>query len=63
MTQKLMKLKKKFTDHDHDKCIVILYFLLYTYQFYFTLLLLSEFNKLTAENFAVRLAQANLAIY
>ena len=43
MTQKLMKLKKKITDHSHDKYITTL-----------------EFNKLTAENFAARLAQANL---
>ena len=43
MTQKLMKLKKKITDHSHDKYITT-----------------SEFNKLTAENFAGRLAQGNL---
>ena len=38
-----MKLKKKITDHTHDKYITT-----------------PEFNKLTAENFAARLAQANL---
>ena len=43
MTQKLMKLKKKGTNHNHDKYITTL-----------------EFNKLTGENFAARLAQANL---
>ena len=42
--QKLMKLKKKITDHNHDKYITT-----------------PEFNKLTTENFAARLAQANLA--
>ena len=42
MTQKLMKLKKKITNHKHDKYITT-----------------SEFKKLTAENFAARLAQAN----
>ena len=39
-----MKLKKKTTDHGHDKYLTT-----------------PEFNKLTAENFAARLAQANLA--
>ena len=39
-----MKLKKKTTDHDHDKYI-------YT----------PEFNKLTAEHFSARVAQANVA--
>ena len=39
-----MKLKKKITDHDHDKYITN-----------------PEFNKLTAENSAARLIQANLA--
>ena len=43
MTQKIMKLKKKITDHGHDK---------YTTT--------PEFNKLASENFAARLAQANL---
>ena len=43
-TQKLVKLKKKISDHDNDKYIII-----------------PEFNKLTAKNFAARLAQANLA--
>ena len=38
-----MKLKKKDTDHSHNKCITI-----------------PECNKQTAENFAARLAQANL---
>ena len=38
-----MKLKKKNTDHNHDKYITTL-----------------EFTKLTAENVAARLAQANL---
>ena len=38
-----MKLKKKITDHDHDKQITT-----------------PEFNKLTLENFAARLAQGNL---
>ena len=38
-----MKLKKKITDHSHDKYITT-----------------PEFNKLTRENFAARLAQANL---
>ena len=38
-----MKLKKKLTDHKHDKYITT-----------------PEFNKLTADNFAARLAQANL---
>ena len=42
-TQKLVKLKKKITDHVHDKYITI-----------------TEFNMLTAENFAPRLTQANL---
>ena len=43
ITQKLIKLKKKITDHGHNKYIAT-----------------PEFNKLTAENFATRLAQANL---
>ena len=42
MIQKLMKLKKKITDHNHDKYITT-----------------PAFNKLTAENSAARLAQAN----
>ena len=42
MIQRLVKLKKKFTDHTHDKYITT-----------------PEFNKLTAENFAERLKQAN----
>ena len=42
---------------------VLLFYTFYFILISFTLLLLSEFNKLTAENFAVRLAQANLAIY
>ena len=41
---KINEIKKKITDHDHDKYINI-----------------PEFNKLTAENFAPILAQANLA--
>ena len=45
MTQKLKKLKKKLTDHTHDKYITT-----------------SEFNELTAENFAARLKQADLVI-
>ena len=43
MTQKLMSLKKKLTDHDHDKYITT-----------------PEFNTLVANNFNVRLTQANL---
>ena len=43
MTQKLVNLKKKFTDHKYGKYIAT-----------------PEFNKLTAGNFAARLAQANL---
>ena len=43
MTQKLMKLKKKITNHDLDKYITT-----------------PKFNKLTTENFAARLAQADL---
>ena len=43
MTQKLMKLKRKVTNHTHDKYITT-----------------PEFNKLTTENFAARLAQENL---
>ena len=39
-----MKLKKKITDHNHDKYITT-----------------PEFNKFTAETFAARLKQANLA--
>ena len=39
-----MKLKRKITDHNHDKYITT-----------------PEFNKLTSENFAVRLKQANSA--
>ena len=38
-----MKLKRKVTNHTHDKYITT-----------------PEFNKLTTENFAARLAQANL---
>ena len=38
-----MRLKKKISDHNHDKYITI-----------------QELNKLTAENFAVRLPQVNL---
>ena len=45
MTQKLVNLKKKLTDHNHDKYIRT-----------------PEFNTLTAENVARRLAQANLII-
>ena len=37
-----MKLKRKITDHNHDKYITT-----------------PEFIKLTSENFAVRLKQAN----
>ena len=44
ITQKLVKLKKKITDHDHDKYIPT-----------------PEFNKLSAENVAARLAKVNLA--
>ena len=40
---KISEIKKKVTDHDHDKNITT-----------------SEFNKLTTENFAARLTQANL---
>ena len=45
--QKLVKLKKKVSNHNHDKYIIT-----------------SEFNfaKLTTENFAARLTQANLVI-
>ena len=43
MAQKLMKLKRKMTDRNHDKHITT-----------------PEFNKLTAQSFAARLAQANL---
>ena len=43
MTQNLIKLKKKITDHTHRKYITT-----------------PKFNKLTSENFAPRLAQANL---
>ena len=43
MTQKLMKLKKKVTDHKYNKYVTT-----------------PKFNKLTAENFSARLAQANL---
>ena len=43
MTQKLVSLKKKLTDHNYDKFITT-----------------PELNKLTAEYFAKRLAQANL---
>ena len=45
MTQKLVNLKKKLTDHNHDKYIKT-----------------PEFIKVTAENLAARLAQANLII-
>ena len=40
---KISEIKKKFTNHNHDKYITT-----------------PEFNKLTLENFAARLAQANL---
>ena len=40
--RKLIKLKRKIADHNHDKYITT-----------------PEFNKLTSENFAVRLKQAN----
>ena len=40
---KINEIKKKITDHSHDKYITT-----------------PEFNKLTRENFAARLAQANL---
>ena len=43
--QKLVKQKKKVSNHNHDKDITT-----------------SEFNKLTTENFAARLTQANLVI-
>ena len=43
VTQALVKLKKKITDHDHAKYLTT-----------------QEFNKLTSENFASRLAQKNL---
>ena len=43
MTQKIVKLKRSFSDNIHDKYITT-----------------PEFNKLTAENFAARLAQATL---
>ena len=43
MTQKLMELKKKISNHKHDKYITT-----------------SKLNKLTAGNFAARLARANL---
>ena len=43
-TQKLIKLKKKITEYNHDKYITT-----------------PEFNRLTSENFAARLVQANLA--
>ena len=43
LSQKISKLDKTLTDHNHDK--------------YNTT---PEFNELTAENFAARLAQANL---
>ena len=45
MTQKFRKWKKKITDHDHGN----------------KYLTTQKFNKLTSENFAARLAQANLA--
>ena len=40
---KITEIKKKLSDHNHDKYITT-----------------PEFNKLTAENFAVKLKQANL---
>ena len=45
ITEKLVKLKKKLTDHNHDKYITT-----------------PEFYKLTAENSAARLKEANLVI-
>ena len=44
MAQKLVKLKKKITDHDHNNKYITT----------------QELNKLTSENFAARLKQANL---
>ena len=44
ITQKLVKLKRKYLSLKHNKYITT-----------------PEFNKLTAENFAARLKQANLA--
>ena len=45
ITQILLKLKKKNSDHDHSNEYINT----------------PEFNKLTSENFAARLKQANLA--
>ena len=45
MTQKLVKLKKKITDHDH----------------YIRYITKQEFNQLTVENFAPRLKEVNVA--
>ena len=45
IAQKLIKLKKKNTDHDHDKDNTT-----------------EEFDKLTAENFSARLAQAKVIL-
>ena len=45
MTQKWVKLKKQFTDRDHNN----------------TYINTPEFNKLTSENFDARLKEANLA--
>ena len=44
MAQKLVKLKKKITDHDHNNKYITT----------------QELNKLTSENFAARLKQANV---
>ena len=44
MTQKLVKLTKKITNHDHSSNYITS----------------KEFKKLTADNFALRLKQANL---
>ena len=45
MIQKFIKLIKIFTDHDHSNKSITT----------------QEFHKLTAQNFASRIAQANLA--
>ena len=45
MTQKLVKLKKKITDHDH----------------YIRYITKQEFNQLAVENFAPRLKEVNVA--
>ena len=47
---KITKIENKLNDHHHDKYIQNLYFRIHT----------SEFNKLAADVFNVRLAQANL---